>query len=66
MYKPLFLGISNADPLVLYGFLIALMLSLIVIACLIVYFTGYYIIKLIRWIRNNSMKNRQREFDITK
>jgi hypothetical protein len=66
MYKPLLLGINNADPLVLYGFLIALFLGLISIAGIIVYFTGYYIIKLIRWIRRNSMKNRQREFDIIK
>jgi hypothetical protein len=55
MYKPRFLGISNADPLVLSGFLIALMVSLIVIACLIFYFAGYYLIKLIRWIRKNSL-----------
>ena len=66
MYKPLLLGISNADPLVLYGFLIALFLGLISIAGIIVYFTGYYIIKLVRWIRRNSMKNRQRGFDVIK
>jgi hypothetical protein len=66
MYKPLFLGISNADPLVLYGFLIALFLGLISIAGIIVYFTGYYIIKFVRWIRRNSIKNRQRELDVIK
>jgi hypothetical protein len=66
MYRPLFLGISNADPLVLYGFLIALTLSTIVVVGLILYFIGYYIIKLVRWARTTSMKNRQRKFDITK
>ena len=66
MYKPLLLGISNANPVVLYGVLIFLFLSLISIAGIIVYFTGFYIIKLIRRIRRNSTKNRQPELDITK
>jgi hypothetical protein len=66
MYKPPLLGISKADPVVLYGVLIFLFLGLISIAGTIVYFTGYYVIKLIRWILSNSTKNRQRELDITK
>jgi hypothetical protein len=66
MYKPLFLGISNADPIVLYGFLIIVFAGLISIAGIVLYFTGYYIIKLVRRIRNNSKGNRQHELDITK
>ena len=66
MYKPLFLGISNADPVVLYGFLIVVFAGLISIAGIILYFTGYYIIKLMRRMCNNSKENRQQELDITK
>ncbi len=66
MHKPLFLGISNADPLVLYGFLIVGFAGIISCAGIIVYFTGYYIIKLMRLMRKNSNENRQREFDVTK
>jgi hypothetical protein len=66
MYKLFLLGISNADPVVLYGVLIVLFLGLTSIAGLIVYFTGYCVVKLIRWIRGNSTKNRKLELDITK
>ena len=48
------------------GVLIIIFMGLISIAALILYFTGYYIIKLVRWIRSNSTKNRQQELDITK
>jgi hypothetical protein len=57
MYKPLILGISNANPVVLYGLLIFLLVGLILFAGVIVYFTGYYMMKLVRRIRNNSTKN---------
>jgi hypothetical protein len=56
MYKPLLLGINNADPFVLYGFLIILFLGLISIAGIMVYFTGYYIIKTIRRMRKDPPK----------
>jgi hypothetical protein len=59
MYKPILLGINNASPgglLVLFGILIFILLSLIAIAGVIVYFTGYYIVKSIRWMRKPSTK----------
>ena len=56
MYKPLLLGINNADPFVLYGLLIILFLGLISIAGIMVYFTGYYIIKTIRRMRKDPPK----------
>lgn len=53
-YKLLFLGISNADPVVAYVLLILIFCGLISAASLIVYFTGYYMIKLFSWIRRKS------------
>jgi hypothetical protein len=51
MNHQLLLGISDADPWVLYPFLIAIMFGLLSIAGMIVFFSGYYILKLMNWIR---------------
>jgi hypothetical protein len=59
MYKPILLGINNATPggmLVILAFLIFMASALIVLAGLMIYYTGYYIIKSIRWMRKSSMK----------
>ena len=48
MYKPLLLGISNADPVVVYGVLIVILLGFISFACICFYHTGCYIIKSLR------------------
>jgi hypothetical protein len=66
MYKPLFLGISNADPVVLYGLLIFLLAGLILLAGIIAYLACYYILKLVRLIRDYSMRKRQQETDVSK
>jgi hypothetical protein len=59
MYKPIFLGINNATSgglLVIFGILIFMVVALIVLAGLMIYYTGYYIIKSIRPMRKNSMR----------
>jgi hypothetical protein len=56
MYKPLFLGINNADPVVAYGLLILIFCGLISAAGLILYFTGYYMIKLFSLIHRKSRR----------
>jgi len=61
MYKPILLGISNADPWVIYPVLLVLILGLLSIAGIIVFFTGFYIRKLLILICNYSMKNKQKQ-----
>ncbi len=58
MYKPLFLGISNAGPsfILVPIALLVFFVGLFLIACIIVYFTGYYLIKLFGWLRNYSLR----------
>jgi hypothetical protein len=49
MYKPLFLGINDADPWIIYPILIFLALGLLLIAGIIAYYAGIYILKIITW-----------------
>jgi hypothetical protein len=64
MYKPIFLGINDATPgewLPIFAVIIFLALGLVVTAATFAYFTVYYMIKLTRRTRKNSMRNRQTE-----
>lgn len=51
MYKPLFLGISNAPPAVVYGVLIIFLVWLATAACFALWFIGHCVGILISWIR---------------
>jgi hypothetical protein len=63
MYKPLLLGISNADPWGLLIFIFAIIAGVSAIADMAIFFTCLSILKLIRWAYNQLMKNKQQKSD---
>jgi type IV secretory pathway TrbD component len=56
MYKPLFLGISNAPPAVVYGVLIIFLVWLATAAGFAIWFMGHCVVKLISRIRAKTMR----------
>jgi hypothetical protein len=56
MYKPLFLGISNADPIVAYGVLIIIAVWLLIATGIALYFIGLCIKIVFNWIRGKLRK----------
>jgi hypothetical protein len=57
MYKPLFLGISNADPKVVYGILIILLIWLATAAGFALWFIGHCVGLSWGWIRKQLIRN---------